>query len=207
MKGEVSQVRWQGRKRVAETRRRPRWWHALLRDRKAIAAVEFALVGPPFILTMVFLTEITYDFYAQEALDYAVSGAARCIQVGAAQNVTSAAEFQTDFLCPAVGSLLPCSSITVNVVQLGAGENYQSYGAVGLPKNAQGHLAPNNNFTPGLPNTLMLVQAVYTSPSLVAGFVPGLAISTGSAFVHATMSSAAFMNENFPVSSSAPTTC
>lgn len=185
-----------------------RSWRSLLRDRGAVVAIEMGIVGPPFLLLMVFLTELTYDFYAQEALNYGVAAAARCVQVGAAQGANSAATFETSFLCPAVGTLLPCGSISINIVQLPNGDNYQNYGTVGLPRNANGKLDTSSfGYTPGTPNTLMLVQAIYTSPSLVANFVPGFAIASGSTFVHATMSSAGFMNENFPITATPPSTC
>lgn len=179
-----------------------------IRDRGAAVALEMAIVGPPFLLLMVFLTEITYDFYAQEALNYGVASAARCIQVGAAQGTTSAADFQANYLCRAIGSLINCNNVTVNIVPIPSGDNFQNYGSLGLPKNAKGQLDTSGfQFQLGSANSLMLVEAVYTSPSIVAGFVPGMAVPTGSQFVHATTSSAAFINENFPSSATPSTTC
>ena len=53
----------------------------------------------------------------------------------------------------------------------------------------------------------MLMQAIYTSPSLIAAFVPAMATTTAGGFVHVTLSSAAFTNENFPVTSASPIGC
>src|ERR1700750_611025 len=85
-------------------------------DRRGSAAVEFAIVGFPFVLFLVFLLELGYDFYAQMALDYALQSAARQIQIGVAQGAGTAAVFQSKYLCPVLTGLLPCTSVTVNVV-------------------------------------------------------------------------------------------
>src|ERR1700729_1167014 len=87
-------------------------------DQRGSAALEFAVVALPFITFLVFLLEIGYDFFAQVALDYGVQTSARQIQVGNAQGANTAAVFQTDYLCPSLSGLLPCSSVTVNVTPI-----------------------------------------------------------------------------------------
>jgi Flp pilus assembly protein TadG len=184
------------------------WLRRLANDRRAVTALEFGIVGPPFLLLLVFMTEEAYDFYAQEALNYAVSSAARCVQVGATQG-SSAATFQS-LICATMGSLLPCGNVTVNVQPIsslcGAGTacNYANPAVpLVIPTTTVNGTRQLNLGTPqysvGIGNDMMLVQAVYTSPSLVSGFVPGMAVSNGgNGFVHATIASAAFINENYP---------
>jgi Flp pilus assembly protein TadG len=62
----------------------------LRRDQQGSAALEFAIVALPFIMFLLFLLELGYDFFAQVALDYGVQTAARQIQIGNAQGVNTA---------------------------------------------------------------------------------------------------------------------
>ena len=181
-----------------------RFW----RDRRGAAALEFALVSLPFITMLLFLLELGYDFFAQVCLDYGVQSAARQIQIGAAQGANTAAVFQTNYLCPALSGLLPCSSVSVNILPIPTNGDYYTSVSATVPKNKSGQLDTSGYvFCPGQPNQLMLVQAIYTSPSLIGLVVPAMATATAGGLVHVTLSSAAFINENFPVTSAPPAGC
>src|SRR5213079_3482652 len=51
---------------------------ALVRDRRANTAVEFALAAPALFLFMFGIIELGYTLWMQNALDYSVAAAARC---------------------------------------------------------------------------------------------------------------------------------
>ena len=51
---------------------------ALVRDRRANTAVEFALAAPALFLFMFGIIEVGYALWMQNALDYSVAAAARC---------------------------------------------------------------------------------------------------------------------------------
>jgi len=168
--------------------------------------LEFAIVAFPFTIFLVFLLEIGYDFFAQVALNYGVQTAARQIQIGAAQGANTAAIFQANYLCPALSGLLPCSSVTVNVLPI-VSDYYTSVAAT-LPIDSAGNLDTSGfTYCPGKPNQLMLAQAIYTSPSLVSAVIPGMATATSAGMMRVTLSSTAFINENFPVTDAAPAGC
>ena len=178
----------------------------LRRDRSGSTTLEFAVVAFPFTIFLLFLLEIGYDFFAQVALNYGVQTAARQIQIGTAQGETTAAKFQTDYLCPALSGLLPCSSVTVNVFPIAS--DYYASVAVMLPTNKAGNLDTSGfTYCPGKPNQLMLVEAIYTSPSLVSAVIPSMATATAGGLVRVTLASTAFINENFPVTAPAPAGC
>jgi len=182
-------------------RSRSRW----ARGRRAIVAVEFALVGPPFLFCLVFMVELGYDLYAQEMLDYGLQTAARQIQLGKAQGAATPALFITNYFCPVITGFLSCNSISVNISQV---TDFYAAGNIAVPKNAQGQLSTTNFvYCPGSANELMLAEAVYTSPSIVSLFVPAMAISNGSSFVRVTLSATAFVNENFTTTAAPPTGC
>ncbi len=178
-----------------------RFW----RDRRGSTALEFAVVSLPCVTMLVFLAELGYDFFAQVCLDYGVQTAARQIQIGAAQDASTAAVFQDKYLCPALSGLLPCTSVAVNIRPIV--KDYYTDVAVDY-RDKSGKLDTSGySYCPGKPNQLMLVQAIYTSPSLIALVVPAMATASAGGFVHVTLSSAAFINENFPVTSASPSGC
>jgi Flp pilus assembly protein TadG len=178
----------------------------LRRDRRGSGTLEFAIVALPFAMFLVFLSEIGYDFFAQVALDYGLQTAARQVQIGSAQNASTAAIFQATYLCPALAGLLPCSAVTVNVTPITS--DYYAAVPAHLPTNTSGKLDTSGfTYCPGRPNQLMLVQAIYTSPSLVSTFIPGMATATAGGFARVTLSSTGFINENFPVTAAAPAGC
>lgn len=177
----------------------------LWRDRRGSTALEFAIVSLPCITLLVFLAEIGYDFFAQICLDYSVQTAARQIQIGAAQGASTPAVFQANYMCPALSGLLPCSSISVNILPIVI--DYYTDTAADY-RDKSGKLDTSKySYCPGNPNQLMLVQAIYTSPSLIALVVPAMATASAGGFVHVTLSSTAFINENFPVTSAPPAGC
>ena len=178
----------------------------LQQDRQGAGAVEFAMVAFPFLLFLFFLIEIGYDFFAQAALDYGVQTASRQIQVGQAQDAATAAIFTTAYVCPVLSGLLPCSPIKVNVTPVTT-DFYTGVSAT-PPVNAAGQIDTSGFiYCPGRPNQLMLMQAVYTSASLVASVIPGMASRTPDGMAHVTASSIAFANENFTVTSAPPAGC
>ncbi|MBO0734097.1 MAG: pilus assembly protein [Methylocapsa sp.] len=56
-----------------------------------VAAVEFALVLPPFLLLFIGMISATIAVFAAASLHYAVEGAARCYSVNSTQCGTAAA--------------------------------------------------------------------------------------------------------------------
>lgn len=69
---------------MIRNRRRP---HALRRDASGIAMVEFALISPVFMLTMMGVFDIGYGYYNKALLEGAVESAGR---ISTLENTTSA---------------------------------------------------------------------------------------------------------------------
>jgi Flp pilus assembly protein TadG len=176
-------------------------------DARGTVMVEFAMVAPILVLMLVFIMELGFDLFAQEALDYGLQTAARAIQTGQAQSTTTASAFKTKYLCPALNLLLPCASVAVNVLQV-VGDYYTSGNSWTIPTNTAGQLNTTGyQYCPGLPNSLMRVQALYTGPTALGLLLPAMATPTATGPVHDTLSSVAFINENFPVTAAQPAGC
>ena len=176
------------------------------RDVRAAAALEFAIVAMPFILALLFVFELSYDLFVQEALDSGLHQAVRQIQTGSAQNVTNGAAFITKYLCPAVAGLLSCSGLYINVQKLSLTypQDYWNATTGKLPVNA-GALNLSGfssaSFCNSGPSEMLLVQAIYVSPTFVGGVLPNvMSWSYGGSIVHAALSQVAAVTENYSAS-------
>jgi Flp pilus assembly protein TadG len=179
---------------------------ALSGDRQGSAALQFALVALPFLMFLLFLAELGYDFFAQVSLDSGVQAAGRQVQIGAAQSAATVEAFKTSYLCPALNGLLPCASVSVDIRPVMTDYHAELTGK--LPVNSSGKVdASAFGYCPGKPKQLMLVQAIYTSPSIVGLLVPSMSASTATGLVHVTLSTTGFINENFPITSASPAGC
>jgi Flp pilus assembly protein TadG len=128
-----------------------------LQDRRAAAAVEFALVSLPFSALVLFLLMLGYRLYVQAALDYVAGQAGRMLAVDVTQSRTSSKKnFQTLTLCPLLSPFLSCNNVTVS---LAAVTDYStaSYTDPATPPFSTGQIGNYN---------LMLLHLTYTLPSL-----------------------------------------
>lgn len=116
-------------------------------------ALEFALIGPAFLGVFLFVFELGFVLYAQTALDYAVSKAARQMQTGQQTivNGASQASLQNVILCPYLSPFLACTGVVVTLQPVAT---FQA--AMGPP--------PSQTATvnPGVSGSLMLLRAYYT---------------------------------------------
>lgn len=93
---------------------------AALKDSAGSAAVEFALVAPPFLALMMSTFEVGWFYFATSQIDAAAIEAARTIRTGQVQQANGGVgltkqEFY-DQVCPSVAVFGNCSSIlTVEV--------------------------------------------------------------------------------------------
>jgi Flp pilus assembly protein TadG len=81
---------------------------------RATLALEFAFVAPVFLFCLCYLMDTAFEIWSKAALDAALDGAARQVELGLVTNVT---DFKT-FVCQEVGTLVAlgqpsttCSSI------------------------------------------------------------------------------------------------
>lgn len=162
---------------------------------RGTTALEFGILSFPFMLFIMFLFELGMDFYIQIALDYAVTQAARAIQTGAAQSTTSSAAFKALYVCPPVSGLLNCNQISINSFQVTT--DFYSQGAATVP-TVNGKVSTGSwGFCAGQANSLMEVQAIYISTSLVGGLLPSMAMATTQGLQRITQSTMGFLNEPF----------
>jgi Flp pilus assembly protein TadG len=139
-------------------------------------AVEFALIAPPFLATLIAILEVTIFLFAQQVLQNAAVESGRLFMTGQAQNSFTAnndtttqqqlQQFESD-VCPMISALFNCDSLMVNV-QSYSSISGASAGEPTLTFGSQGQVTNSWSFDPGSPGELMVVQLIYQWP-IVSG--------------------------------------
>lgn len=154
----------------------PRRW-PLRPARAGTVALEFGLLATVFAGLLLGVLEIGYVLFAQVALDYATTAAARQLLTGqvSVTSGTGQVAFQAADFCAYLTPLIACSNVLVVLQPV---TNYQTA--------LTGEAAPTSGTTvnPGGPGSLMMLQAFYTT---------GLSVWPLNA--PTLVSSAAFLNE------------
>jgi Flp pilus assembly protein TadG len=137
------------------------------RGKSGNAMVEFALIGPVFLMMLFGILETGMAFFGDMVLQNAVKVTGRLIRTGQAQTLNKTqAQFRQD-VCDQIKVLLSCADnrLYVDVRSFG------SFGAADFPPplDAQGQIKANlNAYNPGssglVPgqNSIVLVRVFYT---------------------------------------------
>jgi len=129
----------------------------LRRDGRGMAAVEFGLLAPLFIVLLCGILENGLILFSQTVLDNATRDASRLILLG---NTTSDS-FSTA-LCNGVNGIIPCSKIKFRVQ---SGTSFSGLSSA-VQTDANGDML-NTQFSPGTFSQDVLIQVSYNRPFLV----------------------------------------
>jgi Flp pilus assembly protein TadG len=101
------------RLRAALRSRLPASW----RDTRASVMVEFAIVGPVFILLLLVVFQVAYDLFLQEVLDSTLAVTARQMQINQTQTATAtgSGSFTAAYFCPNSFGFVNCNNVYVRV--------------------------------------------------------------------------------------------
>jgi Flp pilus assembly protein TadG len=150
--------------------------HALCRFRRAsnaATAVEFAIIAPPFLATLIAILEVTLFLFAQQVLQNAAVESGRLFMTGQAQGDT-----QTQFknqVCPMVSAVFNCNSLMINV-QSSTSFSAADASTPTLTFDGSGNVTNTWSYDPGTPGQVMVVQLIYQWP-IVSGPL-GFVLST-----------------------------
>ena len=156
----------------------------LAHHQRGVAAVEFALVGPLFLLLLLATIEVSVVLLNQAVLDSATQAAARTIETGAS---TTQGAFST-VLCSDAAPLIPCGSLQIRVTAA------STFGMLNptLLYDAGGNIS-NTGFNPGSQGQAVLVQVGYNM-TYVSDLVGEYFGANHSSLL---LSTVAFVNENY----------
>jgi Flp pilus assembly protein TadG len=141
----------------------------IAREQKGITAVEFAFVGPPFLLLLAAIFELGLTLTTQSVLDGAARDAARLIRTGQVQSQGSPITVFQSLLCSEVSSLISasdCANKMIYEVQV-----FSSFGSVSFTPCAQTASQTGTgtvcSFTPGTGSNIVGVQVSYPRPFII----------------------------------------
>jgi Flp pilus assembly protein TadG len=130
------------------------------RARHGATMVEFALVAPFFLATLIAILQVSVFLFAQQTLQDAAMQAARYFMTGQAQKGNWDAATIQNKICPQIQALFTCTTVVVIV------QNYASFAAANtatpqLYNNGQPIPVASFPFNPGTPGEVMVVQLAY----------------------------------------------
>jgi len=122
--------------------------------------VEFALIAPFFLATLIAILQVSVFLFAQQTLQNAAAQAARYFMTGQAQQGNWTATTIQNMICPEIQALFTCASVVVIV------QNYASFSAANtsapqLYNNGAPIPIASFPFNPGTPGEVMVVQLAY----------------------------------------------
>jgi Flp pilus assembly protein TadG len=137
------------------------------RTQRGATAVEFALVAPPFLATLIAIFEVTIFLYGQMALQNAAGQAARYFLTGQAENGNWTATTVVNKVCPV---LFTCANLFI-VVQESASFSAASTSAPAMYDGSGNKLTQAQyTYAAGAPGDIMVVQLVYAWPVVPGPF-------------------------------------
>ena len=140
-------------------------WVRLARDQRGATAMEFALVGPLFLLTMLAVFDVSWMFARNMELDSATRAASREIRTGAAYRNDDPQGLFESRLCGELVTI-DCGEVLVEVSEIGTGrfahvsptdftgETFASSSGI----DGTGAVRVIGGFTAGSPDAVMSVR-------------------------------------------------
>jgi Flp pilus assembly protein TadG len=167
-----------------------------LRDRRAGAAVEFALVLLPFLMVLMVMINSALILLAGQVLQTAATTAGRLVLTGQAQNANySAAQFKSN-VCASLTVMFNCASNLYIDVESTSTTSFSSINLAN-PTNANGTLnTAGYGYSLGNPGDLVIVRLIYQWPIAGAGLV-GALMNPISPTNYTLLATVAFRNEPY----------
>ena len=153
----------------ALTRLAQRWAARVLRfarAQEAATAVEFALIAPAFLATLIAVFQTCIFMFAQVVLQNATNTAARYFLTGQAQNNGCTASQIINGGCGTLAGVCPAAMFNCNNLYLVV-QNYSSFSAANTsaPTMYNGTTPVTSYaYSPGAPGDIMVVQLIYAWP-------------------------------------------
>ncbi len=163
------------------------------RNRRASAALEFALVAPIFFALLFAIIETALMFFASQVLETVTQDSARMILTGQAQTAAYTQQQFASYVCnqTSVSVLFNCNQIYIDV------KSYSSFSNVSISNqiDSSGNFINNMTYSPGAAGDIVVVRLFYQWPIFVTGLGYNIANLSGSKRL--LVGTAAFKNEPY----------
>lgn len=162
------------------------------KDRKGIAAIEFALVAMPFLALMAGIIEFGLSFIVNRTLDHAVAESTRLIKTGQAQKANfDKAKFKAD-VCSNMSAFCDPAKLEIDVRTF---DNFASIKNMPPMVGNDGNFAGGMNYTQSSGGQIVVARAVYAWPMFTALLGTDAGDSGTTRHLYSTQ---VFRNEPFP---------
>lgn len=165
---------------------------AFARDDSGVTAVEYGMIGLPFLAIIFATIQTAIVLMAEQELETATEQAARLVLTGqVVNNSLTQAQFNTT-VCNQLTALFNCNNLMVNM------QTASSFSAVStapptLTFNANGQVSNSWSFQPGTAGSIVVLQVMYQWP--VVGGLLGFNLANMSNGNRLMMATAVFKNE------------
>lgn len=170
-----------------------------IRDRKGVAALEFALIGPIHLALLLAMLETGFIMMKIALLDLGVATAAKQIYIGAATSGTVSQADIKNFVCTHVEALQSdcADNLIVELTEVSAFGEVPDTAAVCQEAGAAVDIEPTVSFNPGLGSSVMYMRICLTTDVIFPGIGSGLSMTKTDNGKYEFVSTTAFMNEPF----------
>ena len=149
-----------------------KWWKNI----GGTTAVEFALVGVPFVIMSIGTIEMALMFTSQSVLQEATFAAARVIRTGQVQLAGGTEELFRQEVCDFAELLIPCAEIQFQVQNLPSFQDAQDEPDPTFDED--GNLQ-DQGFDPGDESDVVMIRVVYNYPVRTPLLQPALSNASG----------------------------
>lgn len=145
-------------------------------DASGVAAVEFAMLAFPTILTILVIFSIGLTSLCSASLERAVVLTGRAITTGAVSpSSMTVSTLKTNIICPALISTINCDDVYVNIKTLAAGSFPSKYYSL-VKSDQSGLIKPaldssQDTFCPGSGSQYIVVELAYPAPLLASPLI------------------------------------
>ncbi len=180
---------------------------AFVGNRAGSVAVEFSMIGLACFGLIIETMQAGMYFYTSAELNNATARAMRQVMTGAVtQQGLTATQFRTNVLCPYLPSVMPCSSVVVNMQSVNEDVSPNGfYKFVNAAQTAVVMPAMDNNktsFCSGGSGTVIYAQVYYAMPVFSMAWKLYGTSTFGGSTVHLVPAAAVFRNEPFQATQS-----
>jgi len=130
------------------------------KDESGVSAVEFSLIGLPFLIMVIGIIEMALMFTAQSLLEASTAQASRQIRTGAVQQGGGEEAF-TDAMCDFARVFIPCEEIQYQVVAM---EDFGDAEEFPPPSYDEDGNLNDQGFDPGGVSDVVMIRTSYTYP-------------------------------------------
>lgn len=168
-----------------------------IRNNRGAAAIEFAIVGPVYLVLALSTMEVGLILTKDVLLDNAMIDASKYVYVGAAQSGAVDQEDLEAFICDRMDIVMQDCENNLALELINMSSFNQTIDHSAPCRDSATEIEPVVQFNPGTSGDIMFIRACLTTDVILPGVGMGLALSKTETGRYQIVSQTAFLNEPF----------